>query len=148
VNQDLIQAYGDISLDEPVLSVGYVLFRIEDGEKQFLESGNRLINTETSERDIDWTTHRGEYYAAIVATRAALDYTDEPIVVNCDSEPVVDAINERNDHFGEYFQHALYSFLPRFENHYVRYVDRENNKYAHEQASLGLQIGRDIMEDV
>lgn len=136
-------------MDDPILSVGYVLYRSRAGEREFLDSGCRVLNTDANERRISWDSSRGEYYSAIVAVRAALDYTNEPLLLHLDNEGVVQAIQQKHlDGFEPYFRHALYSFLPRFEDYVVQLVHRDNNQAAHEQARVGLRVGRDIQEGV
>jgi len=128
------------------MSVGYVLYRSERGDETLLDTGTRVLNTDESRRPIDWDTGRGEYYGAIIAARAALDYTNEPIIVHVDNESVVRFMKQQTDQYEEYFNHALYSFLERFEDYYVRLIHRANNEPAHRQARLGLHIGREIQE--
>lgn len=126
------------------MSVGYVLYRSRNGEETLLDTGTRVFNIEEDERHIKWSTGRGEYYAAIVATRAALDYTSEPYILHLDNLGVVKSIKQRTWNHEPYFPHALYSFLPRFRDYYVRIVHRQQNEKAHRQANVGLQIGREI----
>ncbi len=142
----MIHAFADVSMDKPVMSVGYVLYRSRQNEETLLDTGTRVVNTEEDNRDIKWNSHRGEYFGAIVAARAALDYTNEPIIIHLDNSHVVKAIKQRTWGFERYFPHALYSFLGRFEDYHVRIVHREQNEKAHEQARVGLRIGREIAE--
>jgi|AKVG01.1.fsa_nt_gi hypothetical protein len=142
----MIHAHGDVSMDDDkdLLSVGYVIYRSRYGEGEFLDTGTRIINIAADSRPFDWGSARGEFYAAIVATRAALDYTNEPIILRLDNKSVVEAIKEGHDGFETYFHHALRSFLHRFEDWYVQLVHRRNNQAAHEQANVGLQMAREI----
>jgi len=89
------------------MSVGYVLYRSERNEETLLDTGTRVINTEADDRDIRWTTGRGEYYAAIVGVRAALDYTTEQIIVHLDNAGVVNAIKNDTWNHEDYFPHCL-----------------------------------------
>jgi hypothetical protein len=138
----MLHLYCDVSMDIPICSVGYVLQRAHRGERELVETGVRALNTEAHPRDIDWDSMRGEYFAAIVGVRAALPYTDEPIMVASDCEDVVGWIRRGDDPFEEYFQHALHSFLERFPNYDVRHVYRDNNEEAHDLARVGLQACR------
>lgn len=142
----MIHAFADASLDHPIVSVGYVLYRSRGTDEELLDTGTRVLNTESDDRPIRWTSGRGEYWAAIIAARAALDYTSEPIILHLDNAGVVKAIKQRTWNHERYFPHALYSFLARFEDYYVRIVHRDQNEKAHRQANVGLQIGREIME--
>jgi ribonuclease HI len=142
----MIHANGDVSMDEKqgLLSVGYVIYRSKKGDEELLDTGTRIINTEADGRDIDWCSNRGEYFSAIVATRAALDYSNEPIILRLDNEPVVQAIKRGDDTFEDYFAHAVKSFLHRFDDWYVQNISRDNNEVADKQASVGLQMAREI----
>lgn len=142
----MIHAYSDCSIDYPIVSVGYVLYRSEENEETLLDTGTRVFNAEESRRHINWSSGRAEYYSAIVATRAALDRTNEPIILHLDNGGVVKSIKQRTWNHEPYFPHALYSFLGRFEDYYVRIVHRDQNKKAHRQANVGLQIGREIAD--
>lgn len=144
----MIHAYADTSVDTPIVSVGYVLYRSSNGEEELLDTGTRVINADADDRRIDWDSMCGEYYAAIVATRASLAYTNEPFILNLDCTDVVRKIKERTWGKEAYFPHALYSFLGRFDEYHVRRVHRENNEVAHEQARVGLKIGREIQQGV
>lgn len=135
-------------MDDPILSIGYVLYRSDGVEETLLDTGTRVLNTDEHDRRIEWCSQRGEYYAGIVAARAALDYSNEPFVLHLDAETVVEDIKNNHDRFEPYFRHALFSFLPRFREYYVRNVHRSNNESAHEQARVGLKIGRDIQQGV
>lgn len=144
----MIHAYADASMDSPICAVGYVLFRSDGTEQQFLDAGTRLFNKQEDDRRIDWGSNRLEYYAAIIAVRAALEYTNEPIILSLDHQDVVGHIRDGTDPFEPYFRHALMSFLPRFEDYFVQVVHRDHNEIAHEQARIGLKIGRDIQQGV
>lgn len=144
----MILVYADCSHDDPILSVGYVVYRANQGDETLLDTGTRVLNTQSHERDVTWCNSRGEYFAAIVGVRAALDYTNEPLVLHLDNDGVVEAIKTGENPFESYFQHALQSFLPRFDDYHVRSVHRETNEAAHRQARVGLQIGRDIQRGV
>jgi ribonuclease HI len=128
------------------MSVGYILYRSRSGEETLLDTGTRVLNTDEDDRRIHWTSGRGEYFGAIVAARAALDYTSEPIIVHLDNTGVVKAIKQRTWNHESYFPHALFSFLERFKDYHVRVVHREQNEKAHEQARVGLRVGREILE--
>lgn len=142
----MILAYADCSVDYPIVSVGYVLLRSRHGSEDLLETGTRVFDAEQDDRPIQWTSGRAEYMGAIVATRAALDYTDEPIVVHLDNAGVVEAIKNESWHHEPYFPHCLRSFLHRFRDYHVRMVHRDQNQKAHRQANVGLQIGREMAE--
>jgi len=142
----MIHAYADTSVDDPIASVGFVLLRSERGDEELLETGTRVLNMESAEVPVR-SSHTGEYYAAIVAARAALSYTAEPIIVHLDCQDVAAAMKHRTWDHEPYFPHALFSFLERFEDYYIHQVHRENNKHAHEQARVGLKIGRDMYEE-
>jgi len=143
----MIHAFADASFDSPILSVGYVCYQSDGTDRELLDMGTRIVNTEATDRRIDWCSTRGEYYGAIVATRAALDYTHEPLLLHLDNQAVVESINnERRDGFEPYFHHALNSFLKRFNDYYVQEVSRENDEVAHEQARIGLKVGRKVRE--
>jgi len=142
----MIQAYADCSVDDPIYAVGYVIYRTQENEEQLLDTGTRVFNCERDTRDINWSVEKAEYYGAIIATRAALDYTHEPLQLHLDNADVVKNIKEEYDGWEDYFHHCLYSFLPRFEDYWVRLVHRKNNEAAHRQANTGLQIGREIQE--
>lgn len=139
----MILSYADVSVDRPILAVGYVLYRARRGDRELLDTGTRVVNMEVFERPLEGT-HQGEYYANIIAVRRALDWTSDPIIVNCDSPDVVEVMRERDDCWGQYYSHALYSFLERFDDYDIQLVHRENNEVAHEQARIGLKIARDI----
>jgi hypothetical protein len=144
----MILAYADASVDTPIVSVGYILYRVDSGTEELLETGTRVLNADSHDRDIEWCSTRAEYFGAIVATRACLDYTSEPFVLHLDAEHVVRDIKQRTWNGEPYFPHCLFSFLERFDDYHVRVVHRENNKRAHEQARVGLKVGRDIQRGV
>lgn len=136
----------DVSMDHPIVAAGYVIYRTKRSERELIETGTRVVNAEADERRIEWDSMRGEYFGAIIGVRAALEYTHDVIMLNTDCESLVTHINERTWPKEPYFPHALFSFLPRFEDYHVRYVHRSNNEEAHEQARVGLEIGRKIHE--
>lgn len=140
----MILAYADCSKDDPIASVGYVLLRTKNGEETLLDTGTRVWNVREDDRDITWTTGRLEYYGAIVACRAAQDYTSEPIVIHLDNAGIVKAIKNDSWHHEPYFPHCLRSFMHRFDDWAVRIVHRKRNEKAHQQARTGLKIGREI----
>jgi len=127
-----------------ILSVGYIIFRTDHGNRELVETGTRVINTSADDRNIDWCSMRGEYYGAIVAVRAALPYTDNSLTIHVDCDEVGKWIRHGNDPFESYFKHALRSFAHRFDNFSVSIIHREYNEQAHEQARLGLKIGREL----
>lgn len=144
----MILAYADASVDTPLVSVGYILYRVDNGTEELLETGTRVLHVNSHDRGIEWCSTRGEYFGAIVATRACLDYTAEPFVLHLDNKAVVRKIKQRTWNGEPYFPHCLFSFLGRFDDYHVRLVHRDNNQRAHEQARLGLKIGRDIQDGV
>jgi len=144
----MILAYADASVDTPIVSVGYILYRVENAEEELLETGTRVLNANSHDRDIDWDSNKAEYFGAIVATRASLDYTSEPFILHLDHNAIVQKIKQRTWHQEPYFPHCLFSFLHRFDDYHVHAVHRESNERAHEQARLGLKIGRDIQRGV
>jgi hypothetical protein len=139
----MILAYADVSVDDPILAVGYVLYRSRRGDRELLGTGTRILNMRTFDHPIEGP-HQGEYYANIVAVRQALDWTTEPIQLHCDNVDVVEAMRAGDNRWGQYYSHALYSFLERFSDYDIRLVHRKNNEVAHEQARIGLKIARDI----
>jgi hypothetical protein len=142
----VIHAFSDCSLDLPVVSVGYILYRSTNGDEELLETGTRVLNADADDRQIEWSSGRAEYFSAIVAARAALDYTDEPIIFHLDNAGVVKAIKRDTWHHEGYFPHCFRSFAHRFEDWYVRVVHRDQNEKAHRQARVGLRVGREIRE--
>ena len=144
----MIVAYCDCSVDLPLVSVGYVLFRSSNGDEEFLDSGVRLLNADQCPRQINWTTMKAEYYAAIIATRAALDYDNSTLLLNCDSKETVRKIKQDEWNKEAYFPHTLFSFLNRYNDWHLSNVDRSNNEAAHQQARNGLRIGRDLQNGV
>jgi len=142
----VILAYADCSLDHPIVSVGYVLCRAENGDESLIETGTRVLNANQDDRAVNWTSGRAEYYGAIIATRAALDYTDEQLILHLDNEGIVKAIKQGSWYHEDYFPHALFSFVCRFEDYHVRLVHRMRNEKAHEQARVGLRVGRELHE--
>jgi hypothetical protein len=144
----MLEAYADCSYDNDlgVLAAGYIVYELDQNERTMVETGNRVLNTNADTRPIDWCSNRGEYWATIVTARAVLGYTDQPIMLYTDADSVYEAV-VGDDPYEDYFSHALKSFLHRFNNYYIRSIDRENNEIAHDQARLGLKIGRDILRD-
>ena len=144
----MMYAYADVSMDSPICAVGYVLKQVESGEQTLLETGVRAINTNTTGvggEDCDWCSMRGEYLGLITAVRAALDHSEDCLIVHTDQQQIVEFVRYRDDPFEDYFQHALYSFLGRFENYDIRYVPREYNEQAHELARAALQASRAVV---
>jgi len=142
----MILGFADTSVDYPIVSVGYILYRSDNGEEELIETGTRVLNADSHHRDVTWDSNRGEYFGAIVCTRAALDYSDEPFILHLDHQTVVSHIKQRTWTLEPYFPHCLFSFLGRFEDYHVRCIHRDNNQRAHEQARVGLKIARDIEE--
>jgi len=91
---------------------------------------------------------KAEYYAAIIATRAALDYDNSTLLLNCDSKETVRKIKQDEWNKEAYFPHTLFSFLNRYNDWHLSNVDRSNNEAAHQQARNGLRIGRDLQNGV
>jgi ribonuclease HI len=143
-----LHVYADASLDEPVLSCGYVITRSRGREKDFVDAGCRILNIEETRADIDYCSSRGEYRALITAVRAALDHAEEPLILYSDCDCVVDNVRGDNDIFETYFPHALFSFVGRFTDWHITNISRERNELAHEQARIGLKLGRDIIDEV
>lgn len=147
----MLSVYSDVSMDHEkhLLSVGYVIFNSNRGTRELVDSGAKVIHTDVDDRADDWNTHKGEYFAGIVAVRAAQEQTPnestERIILHVDNKDVADAMRSRQWDWEGYFPHALYSFLERFGNYDIEMVHRENNCRAHEQAHLGLRIGRDLL---
>jgi len=144
----MILAYADASVDDPLYAVGYVLYRTDGPQDELLDTGCRVWNATVDSREIDWCIQTAEYYAGIIATRAALEYTHHPIVLCLDNREVVESMKQQDGRWDEYFSHALLSFLPRFDDYTIRVVHRTHNETAHRQASTGLQIAREIHEEV
>lgn len=137
----------DASYDAPIASCGFVITRSGGGSEQLVETGQQVLNTDACERGIDWCATRSEYRALITGVRMALPYTDEPIICYSDNQPVIQAIRGKYDSFEPYFEHAFYSFINRFPDWHITDIDRERNEAAHEQARVGLKIGRDLLEN-
>jgi ribonuclease HI len=131
-------------MDLPILSVGYVITRTRRGTETFLDAGCRIVNTEETRKHIDWCSARGEYRAVITGVRATLDRTNEPIIVYTDHKEVANAIRDQRQFREPYFRHAVLSFLERFRDWHVTCIDRDDNELAHEQARIGLKVGRDL----
>jgi hypothetical protein len=149
----MIEVYADCSYDNAddtadILAVGYFVYRVQGIERDLVTTGTRVFNTEHHEREIDWCSGRGEYYALIVATRAALGYTDEAIRLHTDCQTIIDVLGKDEYVFEPYFQHALFSFLGRFEEYVIEVIEREDNELAHEQARNALEIGRRVQKGV
>jgi len=56
------------------------------------------------------------------------------------------AIDKDGYTYEPYFQHALYSFIGRFDDYSLEVIDRSDNQAAHQQARVGLNIGREIKQ--
>jgi len=143
----MIIAYADASVDLPIISVGYVIYRSQHGTKEFLDAGTRLINANEHQRNIRWTIQRAEYWSAIIATRAAIDYGDGSLVMHMDNDQVVEDIQTGSWENEAYFEHCFRSFANRFDNWHITLIDRKNNP-SHDQARVGLKIGRNLRESV
>lgn len=142
----MIHVYTDASMGNSVLSCGYIITQTERGEESLIDAGYRIMNTDAVRTDIDWCSSRGEYRALITGARAALDYTNDVIMMYSDNDAVVEDVRGRKGRWEGYFRHALFSFLGRFRDWHITNVDRERNELAHEQARIGLKLGRDIMK--
>ena len=142
----MIVGYADASVKEPIVSVGYVLVDSAYSDQSLLETGTRIINTETCDRVVEWTSHKAEYWAAIIATRAALDYNETTLLLHLDSQQVVEWIREEGWKWEQYFPHTFRSFANRFDDWHISVVHRENNEVAHKQARVGLKVGQEINE--
>jgi len=144
----MLHAYADCSYDgtRDVLGVGYVTYELNNNEKEPIETGNRVLDTNADSRGINWCSSRGELWALIVTARAALPYSNQPIVFHTDSSNAVEELLD-SGRFEEYFTHAFYSFAGRYDNYYVQEISREQNEVADEQASLALTIGRNIKKN-
>jgi len=147
----VLHIYSDASFDSPILGCGYVITRTRQGTESFVETGSKVINTDAVRDEIDWCSNRGEYRALITAIRAALSYTSESVLLYSDCDAVVEVIR-RNDtdswDIEPYFPHAFYSFANRFRDWHLTNIARERNEIAHEQARIGLKLGRDIHQEV
>lgn len=147
----MIHAYSDVSMDADMdlMSVGYILFESSRGTRTKIDSGAKVIHTDEDDRDIEWNTAKGEFFSAIIAVRAAQEQVDnessEMIIVHLDNRKVANDIRKERWVWEPYFRHTLNSFIERFGDYDVEYVDRENNYRAHEQAQLGLRVGRDLL---
>jgi len=148
----MIHAYSDVSMDDQrnIMSVGYILFESSGATREKVDSGAKVIHTDNGHRDIEWNTHKGEYFSAIIAARAAQEYVEdessEMIVFHLDNRGTVKHIRSRQWKWESYFPHALFSFIERFDDYDVEMVHRDNNHRAHECAHLGLRIGRDLLD--
>lgn len=145
----MLEAYSDASFDNKngIVAAGYVVHELSDNERTLVETGNRVLNANADSRDIDWCSNRAEYWATIVTLRAALEYSNQPVIVHTDCDTVADAIRDGHSVFEQYFDHAFKSFLHRYDDYYVRAIDRDENGIAHDQARLGLKIGREILRN-
>lgn len=148
----MIHLYSDVSMDDEknIMSVGYVIFESGSGLREKIDSGAKVIHTDEGDRcDIEWTTHKGEYFSAIIGVRAVQEHvedeSEEMVVLHLDNRGTVKNIRSRQWKWESYFPHALFSFLERFDDYDVEMVHRDNNYRAHEQAHLGLRIGRDLL---
>jgi len=148
----MIHAYSDVSMDNErnILSVGYVLFESSGAVREKIDSGTKVIHTENGDRDIEWTTHKGEYFSAIIAARAVQEQVKDEssvvVVFHLDNRGTVENIRSGDWQWETYFPHAFHSFVERFVDYDVEMVHRDNNYRAHEQAHLGLRIGRDLLQ--
>jgi len=140
----VIIAHADASVDHPIVSVGYVLYKSTHGEQRFLDAGTRIINADQCEKDVEWTSHKAEYWAGIIATRASLDYENHALLLHLDENGIVERMNNDEWDWEDYFPHTFRSFANRFRAWRVSPVKRSDNEAAHEQARIGLKIGRDI----
>jgi len=142
----MLEVYTDCSYADDILSVGFVVYDTTGVGSELVTTGTRVQNTKYSDRDIDWDANRGEYYALIVGVRSVLDQTHEPLCVYTDSQAVESAIANDGYTYEPYFQHALYSFIERFDDYSLEVIDRSDNQAAHQQARVGLNIGREIKQ--
>jgi len=153
----MIHTYSDVSIakDEPVLSVGYVIMESSAGRREVLDKGSKVIHMNRGSRDITWTrdktgTMKGEYFASIVAVRAAQECVESEsntsIVVHVDNKRVADAMATRDWSHDAYFPHALFSFLERFREYDIEMVHRANNYRADAEAKTGKNLGRDLVK--
>ena len=141
----MLHCYVDASYDPPVLGCGYIITETSRGDERLVNAGCKILHTEAVLPHVDWCSMRAEYRAVISGVRAALPHATNPLMLYSDNDHIVDAIRTR-EWFGEpYFDHALFSFLGRFEDWHVTNIDRERNDLAHEQARIGLKLGRDIV---
>jgi len=135
----------DASYDPPICACGYVLTRSGSGSEELVETGSRVLNVDADTRGIEWCSSRAEYRALITGVRAALPFTDEPIICYQDNEAVTRAIRGNHDSFEKYFGHAFFSFIERFDDWHITDIDRERNETAHQQARTGLKVARDLL---
>ena len=135
----------DASYDPPICACGYVLTRSGSGSEELVETGSRVLNVYADTRGIEWCSSRAEYRALITGVRAALPFTDEPIICYQDNEAVTQSIREDRQSFEPYFRHSLMSFLGRFRDWHITDIDRERNETAHQQARVGLRVARDLL---
>jgi len=135
----VIRCYTDVSIKGNICSVGYVLIRHDGGDDRFLEAASRILAVD--QQPYPCSTFDGEYRAAISGARAATEYPDRGLALYVDHTNVVTAIEERTDYTinGYDFQHALFSFLGRFDAWTVQEIDRDAN-VAHSQAHAGLKL--------
>jgi len=148
----MIHLYSDVSMDDDrsIMSVGYIIFESSGATREKVDSGAKVIHTDDGERDIDWTTHKGEYFSAIIGLRAVQEYvedeSEEMVVLHLDNRGTVKNIRSGNWKWESYFPHAFFSFVERFDDYDVEMVHRDNNYRAHEVAHLGLRVGRDLLD--
>jgi len=144
----VLHVAADASYDDPICSCGYVITKSTEGSETLVDNGFRVLNTQQYRPEIPWCCTRGEYRALITGVRAALDHTENAMIVYSDSKPVVNSIREDDDRFNEYFPHAFRSFASRFADWHVSWIDRERNELAHEQARVGLKTARKLLDEL
>jgi len=144
----MIIAHADASVDLPIVSVGYVLYESTHGGQTFLDAGTRIVNANTCEKGVYWTSHKAEYWGAIIATRAALDHENQALLLQLDEETIVQRLNNGSWEWEQYFPHTFRSFANRFRSWHVSCIERDDNEAAHEQARVGLKIGRDLHNEL
>jgi len=134
-------------LNQDFLTAGTRLLNADEHDREGEErrSGSSRRNDSAQQnREIEWSIQRAEYYAAIIATRAALDYGSETFLLHMDCDDVVTDIRKDTWRNEAYFEHCFRSFIHRFDNWHITLVNRDNNQAAHEQARVGLKVGRDL----
>lgn len=150
----VLVAYADCSIDKPLISVGYVLYRhsrrvlFNDDSSSFLDAGSVVFDMreDPSIDEEQWDSEIAEYYAAVVATRQASMYDEQQLQVCLDNQTVVEYIQNRSLFRVSYLEEALYEALELFDSFKISYITREENDEAHARASYGLRIGRDLMD--
>jgi len=133
--------YTDVSYDDEWMGIGYTIFKMNDNfERELLELGNRVIDH--TKLDRHYTSHKGEFRALISGVRAATDYGADTILCCVDDKELNRKVTE-NTHIADdgYFQHALRSFLGRFDDWRVTAVHRDDNELAHKQARVARDAG-------